>query len=93
MIASCGISFTNATYVEVCSAGVEKEFDAAYTNWFDPSHGVIVCNENYKSRDKHTGDKDALVVRIAVAILEEYGTRSWTNGFTSGSCCPSHHRQ
>ncbi|EDU48901.1 predicted protein [Pyrenophora tritici-repentis Pt-1C-BFP] len=42
MIASCGISFTNATYVEVCSAGVEKEFDAAYTNWFDPSHGVIM---------------------------------------------------
>jgi hypothetical protein len=25
--------------------------------WFDPVHGLVVCNENYKSREAHSGDK------------------------------------
>ncbi|CAE7026322.1 hypothetical protein P3342_005752 [Pyrenophora teres f. teres] len=57
MLLSCGILISNAKYVEVRSAGMPKRGDAAYNNWFDPHHGLIVCNENYKSRDKHSGDQ------------------------------------
>jgi len=49
---------SNSTYVEVRSAGTsEDDDDAAYCNWFDPGHGLIICNENYKSRDNHPADK------------------------------------
>jgi hypothetical protein len=57
MLLSCGILIRNSTYVEVRSAGKPNYSDAAYNNWFDPVHGLIVCNENYKPRDDHSGDK------------------------------------
>ncbi|KAL7773779.1 hypothetical protein CFE70_003746 [Pyrenophora teres f. teres 0-1] len=57
MLQSCGILISNSIYVEVSSAGTAEHHDVAYNNWFDPHHGLIVCNENYKSRDVHSGDK------------------------------------
>jgi hypothetical protein len=57
MLLSCDILISNSTYVDVSSAGTPKYNDSAYSNWFDPVHGLIVCNENYKSRDTRSGDK------------------------------------
>ncbi|KAI8940455.1 hypothetical protein NX059_004141 [Plenodomus lindquistii] len=55
MLLSCGILISNSTYVEVSSAGTPDSDDSAYCNWFDP--GLIICNENDKTRDTHSGDK------------------------------------
>jgi hypothetical protein len=51
---SCGVLISNSTYVDVSSAGA---YWAAYSNWFDPLHGLIVCNENFKIRDENSEDK------------------------------------
>ncbi|OAL55022.1 hypothetical protein IQ07DRAFT_283986 [Pyrenochaeta sp. DS3sAY3a] len=55
MLLSSGILISNATYVDVRSAGNSE--DCAYCNWFDPAHGLIVCNENIQSRDETPDDK------------------------------------
>ena len=57
MLLSCGILINNPKFVEVRSEGVSEDDDAACVNWFDPDHGLIICSENYKSRDRHTGAK------------------------------------
>ncbi|RMZ72067.1 hypothetical protein GMOD_00007058 [Pyrenophora seminiperda CCB06] len=59
MLLSCGILINNPTYVEVRSSNVPAHRDSAYNKWFDPAHGLMVCNENHKSRDTNSGDKKA----------------------------------
>ena len=41
----------------VLHKGKSAQKDAAYCNWFDLSDRLMICNENYKSRDKKFGDK------------------------------------
>lgn len=57
MLLSCGILINNSTYVDVRSADTPENDDSAYGNWFNPVHGLMVCNENYKFRDTHSRDK------------------------------------
>ncbi|KAF1920730.1 hypothetical protein BDU57DRAFT_421820, partial [Ampelomyces quisqualis] len=57
MLLSCGILISSSTYVDVRSANTPRNEDSAYSNWFDPVHALMVCNENYKSRDTNSGDK------------------------------------
>lgn len=42
MILSCVISISNSTYVEVASADTPKNHDSAYSNWYDPVHGLQI---------------------------------------------------
>jgi hypothetical protein len=48
-LASCGYG--------IVSGRLRSNAENAYVNWFDPDHGLIICSENYKSRDRHTGAK------------------------------------
>ncbi|KAH3903919.1 hypothetical protein HBH56_242490 [Parastagonospora nodorum] len=54
MLGQAGIMVGCLRYVDVFSP---KEVDAAYSNYFDVKHGTIICNENYKFRDKTPGTK------------------------------------
>ncbi|KAL8856142.1 MAG: hypothetical protein Q9178_007267 [Gyalolechia marmorata] len=51
-LAGCGISTSNMVYVEVRPSG-QPHVDAVYSNWMDGRNGVLVCNENFKDRDKN----------------------------------------
>jgi len=49
MLSQAGIMVGRLRYVEVSS---RKGSDAAYLNYFDVEHGVIICIENHKFRDE-----------------------------------------
>ncbi|KAK2798739.1 hypothetical protein FQN50_008720 [Emmonsiellopsis sp. PD_5] len=53
-LASCGRSISDLVFVEAHSP-VPR--DAAYNNYIDGKNGVIICNENYKSRDQNPAGK------------------------------------
>ena len=55
-LAPCGLLIKNMTYIDVRSVVAKSYSDAAYSNWFDAYKGIIVCNENFKERDKNPPD-------------------------------------
>jgi hypothetical protein len=50
-LAGCGLGTSEMVFVDVSSRGNENK--VAYANNFDARSGVIVCNENFRNRDKN----------------------------------------
>ena len=55
-VASVGLTIGNLRFVDIRPVGTTKFDDAAYSNWFDVEHGIIICNENDKTRDTHAAE-------------------------------------
>jgi hypothetical protein len=55
-VASAGLTIGTLCYVDIRPVGTTSWEDVAYSNWFDVEHGIIICNENDKGRDKDTAE-------------------------------------
>jgi hypothetical protein len=44
-LASAGLTIGTLRYVDIRPVGTNIHDDAAYSNWFDVEHGIIICNE------------------------------------------------
>ena len=77
-LATIGLTINNLRYVEVKSPGKDE---VAYTNYFDAENGIIICNENYKARDKNPPGNRLWPSEIL--------WQSWTMEAKTMQCSPS----
>ncbi|KAF2788658.1 hypothetical protein K505DRAFT_394260 [Melanomma pulvis-pyrius CBS 109.77] len=57
LVLPSGLLINRLHFVDVRSAGTDEHDNAAYLNWIDARHGIIVCNEKYKGRDSHPEER------------------------------------
>ena len=51
-------------YVDVWSKKFTREdYSVAYSNYASGSNGIIICNENFRSKDKNANDKKMWPIR------------------------------